>query len=94
MKTTAKSNETTAKSKKAVEKLYFIDLYENRFGDGKDWENVDEFLAEIADEIGGFIWAASSKGYFEPHVQQFMADMYLGAAKFKEHIQKEEAEKV
>ena len=68
-------------------------MYENRFENEEDWENVDEFLAEIADEIGGFIWAASSKEYFTPHVQQFMADMYLGAAKFKEHVQKEEANK-
>jgi hypothetical protein len=85
---------TTAKPKKAAEKLRFIDLYENRCGNEKDWGNVDEFLAEIADEIGSFIWAASSEGYFEPHIQQFMADMYLGAAKFTEYTQKKEANKV
>lgn len=87
-----KTAKTTPKSNEAVEKLYFVDLYDSRFGSDEDWNNVDDFLEEIADEIGGFIWASSSKGYFDAHMQKFMADMYLGAAKFKEYIEKEDKE--
>jgi hypothetical protein len=91
--TTAKSNETTPKSKKPMEKLRFIDLYENRFQNENDWEGINEFLEEIADDIGSFISASSSNGYLEAHMQKFMADMCLGAARFKEYTRKENEEK-